>query len=928
MKFLNWFGFLPCLLISCVVLSQTPATTFKGQLPNGLTYYLIHDPDIDQVNIELLLKAGYNNERPDQAQISHLLEHMGHEGSVHFPGDSMLKYTSSIGLRFGADVNAATSDWATRYYFNGISTGNMDAISNILLATSDILSGLTIDSGRLAVQRGVVQNEFSQRSSASMDRWGNLVDSLFQVKEAFKTSTVRQAWVRYLPTFDRAKAMEFYQQWYRPENAAIMVIGKFDVYQVEQMLKKHFSGIGSPKNRAGDLPKLLPSRRSDGASRTRVIYSLEDAGESNIYIIRPYVPDSTAYSIILNKMVGACIDVRLKKLLRGERAHFSALSARYTDDYTYFRPPANTLIIGFGFHEKYSARQSVEKLLEEIGAIASQGFTQEELQHAKRSLMGNFRTRFKRLNVSETYAEYFAAHFKGTEKHLQINDHVLEWEKTIASFSLQDMQKAASGWLAAPDNLTFVFPQHIDKNIGEFAKARMLEIMKELRDGKKFPSQIPNENTFHLAVSPKLPTDSQLSWLSRETCDQVPYWELPLSNGAKLITYADCARKTSSDGTITLLVNNPGGTSAFSGTDSLMVSCLPQLTDLLRLDEYDLNRIKAFANDREIKFSFFYYQTEQELRIEAPAEHMEDAFKILYLVLAKANINQPAFNEWRKVRLQELNNSLAGADAAKKESINAEISKWNLADHNNVTQVFKKVWRVDANTKFFAHGSPTDRYLEKMALLYLASIPGSVVQRFRAPAIPLPNIRQPDKISQGNREVDRISMAYQTPIARTIAPDKLTVAVLSAVIARRLHARLRQKEAGTYGVTFSTNLSEFGRDSMILLSYINFECMPGNRTLLIAAAREELSEQKMKEVTMQEINSAKEEVWSSLRERDRLEEASASSLKMEYECKTGGTLQQKKIRLDGIDVAAFIECYRLAITKAHLRTEIEAAGGH
>ena len=79
----------------------------KGTLANGLTYYIQRNPTPQRrIEMRLVVKAGSAMEDDDQIGLAHLLEHMAFNGSAHFKKNELVSYLQSIGLRFGADLNA------------------------------------------------------------------------------------------------------------------------------------------------------------------------------------------------------------------------------------------------------------------------------------------------------------------------------------------------------------------------------------------------------------------------------------------------------------------------------------------------------------------------------------------------------------------------------------------------------------------------------------------------------------------------------------------------------------------------------------------------------------------------------------------------------------------------------------------------------
>ena len=99
-----------------------------GTLANGLTYYIQKNSRPEKrLELRLVVKAGSILEDEDQLGLAHFVEHMAFNGSTHFKKHELISYLQSIGLKFGADLNAYTSFNETVYILP-IPTENRDNI--------------------------------------------------------------------------------------------------------------------------------------------------------------------------------------------------------------------------------------------------------------------------------------------------------------------------------------------------------------------------------------------------------------------------------------------------------------------------------------------------------------------------------------------------------------------------------------------------------------------------------------------------------------------------------------------------------------------------------------------------------------------------------------------------------------------------------
>ena len=113
------------IFLSCFAWAQMPIPIDNnvriGRLENGLTYYVRHNEEPKgQANFYIAQKVGSILEEEEQRGLAHFLEHMCFNGTKHFPGNGVIKYCESIGVKFGADLNAYTSIDETVYNIDNV----------------------------------------------------------------------------------------------------------------------------------------------------------------------------------------------------------------------------------------------------------------------------------------------------------------------------------------------------------------------------------------------------------------------------------------------------------------------------------------------------------------------------------------------------------------------------------------------------------------------------------------------------------------------------------------------------------------------------------------------------------------------------------------------------------------------------------------
>ena len=211
-----------------------------GRLDNGLTYYIRHNEEPkDQAFFYIAQKVGSIQEEESQRGLAHFLEHMCFNGTTHFPDSTLIEYLESIGVKFGAQLNAFTSVEETVYNIDNV-PAREGAIDSCLLILHDWSHDLTLDGKEIDKERGVIHGEWRMRNTGFTRILVRNLEKLMPGRFGRRFPIGLMSVVDECP-YDTLRA--YYHKWYRPDLQGIIVVGDIDVDQVEGKIKKLFSPI-------------------------------------------------------------------------------------------------------------------------------------------------------------------------------------------------------------------------------------------------------------------------------------------------------------------------------------------------------------------------------------------------------------------------------------------------------------------------------------------------------------------------------------------------------------------------------------------------------------------------------------------------------------------------------------------------------------
>jgi zinc protease len=228
------------------------------QLPNGLTVLLSVDHSAPVVAVDVEHHVGSKNEEPGRTGFAHLFEHVMFTGSGHVPYGVHDRYTEGV----GGFNNGSTNNDKTNFYESVPS----NYLETELWLESDRMGWLldALDIDKLNAQRDVVKNE--RRQSYDNRPYGRVSEILnsqmYPPGHPYHWPVIGS--MADLSAASEADVKAFYNKWYGPNNAVLVVAGDFDPAQAKAWIAKYFGPI--PSGPAITRP-VVPAARLDSAKR-------------------------------------------------------------------------------------------------------------------------------------------------------------------------------------------------------------------------------------------------------------------------------------------------------------------------------------------------------------------------------------------------------------------------------------------------------------------------------------------------------------------------------------------------------------------------------------------------------------------------------------------------------------------------------------
>lgn len=238
-----------------------PAVRY-GKLANGLRYAILNNKTpADGVAMRMWIGSGSIQERDDEVGLTHFLEHMAFRGSKAVPDGDVVRMLQRHGLAFGPDTNAFTSWDRLQFEFN-FPKADPASLEDGLKILREAASNLALDPKLIEAEKGVLLSEERVRDTGQMRGLYATITHLTQGTRAAKRLPIGT--VEALKATSSEKLRRIYNANFRPENAAVVIVGNVEVDAVERDIKTRFGdwkAAGAPADTVTyGLPK--PERRA------------------------------------------------------------------------------------------------------------------------------------------------------------------------------------------------------------------------------------------------------------------------------------------------------------------------------------------------------------------------------------------------------------------------------------------------------------------------------------------------------------------------------------------------------------------------------------------------------------------------------------------------------------------------------------------
>ncbi len=808
-----------------------------GQLENGLTYYIRHNalPE-NRADLYIAQKVGSIQENPDQRGLAHFLEHMCFNGTTHFPGNTLIEYLESIGVKFGENLNAYTSIDETVYNISNVPVTREGAIDSCLLILHDWSNSLLLDEKEIDKERGVIQEEWRTRRNAAQRFQEKILPVLYKGTKYEDCLPIGNMDV--VLNFKYQALRDYYKDWYRPDLQGIIVVGDIDVDLVEQKIKEQFSAIPGKKP---DAPERVYYPVPDNEEPQIVIYQDKEQTTTQALFFNKHeafpreAKNSSAYLVAnyTKNIIASMLNARLTELTQKENPPFIYANAY---DGLFFAAQTKAAFTGVVVCNEDHIQEGIHVLLQEIQRAAKLGFTESEYVRAKadylRGLESAYNEKEKRKNAA--YVNEYVSHFLDNEPIPGIEQIYTLMNQMVPQLPLE-LINATMKELITENNQALVLFGPEKEGLSFPTEEQLLTLLKEVQTEELTPYE---DTVSDEPLLSSLPAGGSI--IDEEANADWGITQLTLSNGVKVIL-KDTDFKADE---IQMKGVSLGGSSLFSSEERVNLKMLDQVISVGGLGEFSKTDLeKVLAGKRASVSPYVGDKTEGVLGYCSPKD-FETLMQLTYLTFTQQRKDVEAFNSYKKrmeaiLRNQEMHPSSALMDTIQQALYMGHprtlpIKTEHIAemDYDRILEMYDDRFKDASDFTFFFVGNVHNDSIKPLIAQYLGGLPSiNRTETFKDNKV---NVRQGlyenTFIKEQETPKATVFIYYNGTCPYTLK-NNLLLSITNQILNIIYTEKVREEEGGTYGVGVGGSLEKYPEEKFAL--QISFDTDPNKKKELI-----------------------------------------------------------------------------------------------
>lgn len=829
--------------------------TRSGVLPNGIHYFIrANSYPAKRAELRLAVNAGSIVEDDDQRGMAHVIEHMGFNGTTHFKKNELVSYLQSIGVRFGADLNAYTSFDETVYMLQ-VPTDTARLLETGVTVIADWAHGQLFDSTEVANERGVVVEEW-RLGKGAFDRMRAQYWPMM-----FRGSKYADRWVigtqQSILSSNPTLLRRFYNDWYQPNNMAVVAVGDFDVAQMEALIKKNFGPIPAATNPRKRIAFDVPGNKDPIVA----VVSDKEAQNTTVELLFKLPKEETRTvgdyrRLLMTRLFGSMLGARFSEITQKSDAPFvQAFGSKGG-----FVRPLDVFDV-FAVVKEGGVERGAAALVTEMKRVDQFGFLPTELERAKSNMLRSYERQYNERDktVSAAIVGQYVNLFLDNEPVPGIEAEYALVQQLLPTITAQDVNALASKWITDENRVILVQAPQKD-NVKLPTQAEVLAVIDR---ASKAPVTAYTENVSAEALIAKLPTPGKIV-SSKAAGAGITEWKL--SNGARVLVKPTDFKADE----VRFGAYSPGGTSLVSDADYMSATMAATLTYNSGLGSFNRVDLTKKLAGKPVNLSPNIGTNIEGLNGLATPKDLETLLQLTYMQFTAPRLDTSAVAAFKN----QLNTMLANRDKSPEASV---IDTFNVALTNNhfrgrplspatfaevnpqrAFDIFRDRFADAGDFTFIFVGNVDTTALKPLAEQYLATLPSKGrKETWKDVGMRPPTGIVEKTVRKGTEPKSATFIAFTGPMEFN-DQSRFDLQALTEVVRIKIIEVLREKLSGTYspGISSSSNRIPVPQYQIVA----NFSSSPENIEPLSRALFEVIDSLQKNGPSQADVDKVKEQL--------------------------------------------------------------------
>lgn len=832
-----------------------------GKLDNGLTYYIRHNEyPKNQVDFYIAQKVGSILEEDNQRGLAHFLEHMCFNGTKNFPGNSMVKWLESVGVKFGYNLNAYTSIDETVYRISSVPTERIGVQDSCLMILSDWADGLLLEGKEIDEERSVIHEEWRSQLPPNMRIMEKLLPEIYPDSRYGHRLPIGTMEV--VDNFPHQALRDYYETWYRPDLQGIVVVGDIDVDRIEGKIKEMFSKIEKPVNPAERV--YFPV-----ADNEKPIVAFGSDKEQDKYVAQimfkyDALPDSlkgtmadvtTAYLLDMAQMM---LQVRLNEQGQKADAPFAAASAFYGE----FIMAKTKQAFQFAMLPKgNSFDEGLKAVYREALRAKRGGFTTTEYARCRTEYLSQLEKAYNNRNQQEnkTLAESYVRNFidkkpiPGIETEYQmvsmiVNQIPVEAVNQVFSQIVSDKNLVVLGMMPAREGESCPKDEDILALLSQVEAENIAPYVDNVKD-EPLVSELP--------AAGKVVKENVLSDFGAK--------EWILSNGAKVIL-----KKTDFKADeINMMAVAKGGTSVYGNDKAADLMFMPAVLEQHGLGSFTNSELTKLMAGKQVSLKVSLDDYVRRLSGNTTPKDLKTYMEMIYMTFTGLTVTPDEFTAMQNLYKGLIQNQAQNPNFVFQKKVQEYlysspnkqvfgVSDIEKANREDILSIIREQLANAAEFTFVFSGNFDEAELKALVEQYIATLPsvkGKKQELKHSPAV---------EIKSGNEEKE-FSLKMEVPQGSAAViisgkmpysfKNRLMASMSAQIISARLLSEVREKEGAVYSIYTQGSQDRLSEVSVVYQTI--FQVKPEKKDRALEIIRSEF-ENLAKETPVEELDKVKE----------------------------------------------------------------------